>query len=71
MYGSVLKPRLGDDMPTLAKSAAEYQERAQKLRLAAETVLFDETRRQLLTIAQDYDELAESAALIAQHYEAD
>jgi hypothetical protein len=58
-------------MPTTAKSAAEYQERAQKLRLAAETCYSDETRRQLLTVAQDYDELAEGAALIARHNQAD
>jgi len=58
-------------MPTIAKSAAEYQERAQKLRLAAETSYSDETRRQLLTVAQDYDELAKSAALIARHKHAD
>lgn len=54
-------------MPTRpTKSAAEYQERAQKLKLAAAMALFTETRRQLLTTARDYEELATSAALIAQ-----
>lgn len=58
-------------MPTLEQSAAEYQKRAQKLRLAAETAHSDETRHQLLIIAQDYDELAESAALVAQYCQTD
>jgi hypothetical protein len=58
-------------MPTPIKSAAEYQERSKKLRLAAETALSDETRRQLLIIANDYDDLAKSATLIAHHYQAD
>jgi hypothetical protein len=58
-------------MPTrLIKSAAEYQKRAQKLRLAAEAAHSEDTRCQLLTVAQDYEELAESAALIAQHRQA-
>jgi hypothetical protein len=53
-------------MPTRpVRSAAEYQERAQKLSLAAETASNDETRHQLLTIAQDYEGLA-NGALIAQ-----
>jgi len=52
-------------MPTpRSKSAAEYRKRAQRLRLAAETALFTETRQQLLTIAEDYEELADSAASI-------
>ena len=52
-------------MPTpRIKSAAEYRERAQKLRLAAETALFTETRQQLLIIAEDYEELADGTALI-------
>lgn len=71
MYASVLITAWGSCMPTTAKLAAEYLERAQKLRLAAETSHSDETRRQLLTVAQDYDELAQSAALIAQHNQAD
>lgn len=58
-------------MPTLAQSAAEYQKRAQKLRLAAETAHTDETRHQLLIIAEDYDELAESAVPVVQHCQAD
>jgi hypothetical protein len=51
-------------MPTpYIKSAAEYRERAKKLRLAAETSFVVETRHQLLVVAEDYEDLAESADL--------
>jgi len=55
-------------MPTRIKSAAEYRERAKKLRLAARTVRCAEMRQQLLIIAEDYEGLADSAVLISQHY---
>jgi hypothetical protein len=42
-----------------AKLAAEYLERAQKLRRAAHTTQSPDTRAQLLTVAGDYEELAE------------
>jgi hypothetical protein len=59
-------------MPTLSiKSAAEYRERAKKLRLAAETARHRDTRHQLLVIAADYEELAEDIDLIGQHPQAD
>jgi hypothetical protein len=49
-------------MPTLRiKSAAEYRERAKKLRLAAETTSLAETRHQLLITAKDYEDLADDA----------
>jgi hypothetical protein len=47
-----------------SKSAAEYRKRAQRLRLAAETALVTEMRQQLLTTAEDYEELADSTASI-------
>jgi hypothetical protein len=51
----------GSVMPTPGiKSAAEYRERAKKLRLAAETTSLAETRYQLLVIAEDYDDLADN-----------
>jgi hypothetical protein len=51
-------------MPTQSiKSAAEYRERAKKLRLAAEISFVVETRHQLLVVAEDYEDLAESADL--------
>jgi hypothetical protein len=47
-------------MPTTSsKSAAEYRERAKKLRLAAEHSRLTETRHQLLLVAEDYEDLAE------------
>ena len=65
MYGSVHRIRRGDDMPTtVTKSAAEYRERAKKLRLAAESSHPIETRGQLLLVAEDYDDLAETLDLI-------
>jgi len=48
------------------RSAAEYRERAKKLRLAAETTLIVETRQQLLTVAEDYDHLAEGAVPVGR-----
>lgn len=55
-------------MPTPPiKSAAEYRERAKKLRLAAETTLVDETRHQLLVVANNYDDLAKHAEQIEQY----
>jgi hypothetical protein len=54
----------GFGMPTpRIKSAAEYRERAKKLRLAAETTSLAETRYQLLVIAEDYDDLADNVAM--------
>jgi len=48
-------------MPTpRIKSAAEYRERAKKLRLAAETTRLAETRHQLIIIAEDYEDLADN-----------
>jgi hypothetical protein len=58
-------------MPTIPKSAAEYRERAKKLRLAAETALLNETRCQLLVVALDYEDLAEDVAPIGGCREAD
>ena len=52
-------------MPTtITKSAAEYRERAKKLRLAAESSHLIETRGQLLLVTEDYDDLAETLDLI-------
>jgi hypothetical protein len=51
-----------------AKLAAEYLERAQRLRLAAHTTRSADTRDQLLTVAGDYEELAESAELSASRH---
>jgi hypothetical protein len=51
-------------LTTIAKSAAEYRERAKKLRLAAENSRLTETRHQLLLVAADYEDLAESHDLI-------
>jgi len=56
----LLKGRGGGMPTTIAKSAAEYRERAKKLRLAAENTHLTETRHQLLLGAEDYDDLAES-----------
>jgi len=48
-------------MPTtITKTAAEYRERAKKVRLAAERTDVVETRHQLLLVAEDYEDLAES-----------
>jgi hypothetical protein len=58
-------------MPTIPKSAAEYRERAKKLRLAAETAFLTETRCQLLVIALDYEELAEDVDPVGPRREAD
>lgn len=51
-----------------AKLAAEYLERAQRLRLAAHTTQSLDTRDQLLTVAGDYEELAESVELSASRH---
>ena len=52
-------------MPTtITKSAAEYRERAKKLRLAAESTRVTEIRHQLLLVAEDYEDLAENHDLI-------
>jgi hypothetical protein len=49
----------GNGMPTpQIRSAADYRERAKKLRIAAETVALAETRYQLLAGAEDYETLA-------------
>ena len=55
-------------MLTLMKSAAEYREHAKKLRLAARKVRCTQTRQQLLIVAEYYEDLADSAVLISQHY---
>ena len=51
-----------------ANLAAEYLERAQRLRLAAHTTQSLDTRDQLLTVAGDYEELAERAELSANRH---
>jgi hypothetical protein len=51
-----------------AKLAAEYLERAQRLRLAAYTTRSADTRDQLLTVAGDYEELAERVELSASRH---
>ena len=46
-------------MPTeYQRSAAEYLKRAQRLRIAAKVAERDDTRRQLLLSAQDYERFA-------------
>lgn len=55
-------------MPTpVTKSAAEYRELAKKLRLAAASSDLIETRAQLLLVAEDYEDLAQSLDLIERH----
>jgi hypothetical protein len=59
---------MGIGMPAAhPDSAIHYIERAKRLRIAASTTDQDDTRSQLLTAAQDYEEFAEAVEVRNRH----